>query len=64
MKRQFGLADIPNTDISHFHLRSTKSQAPAFAEAASRRQTKLQINSNHQNSNVHIKRFWSLEFWI
>jgi hypothetical protein len=29
---------------------STKSQAPAFAEAATRRQAKFQINSNHPNS--------------
>jgi hypothetical protein len=30
---------------------STKFQAPAFAEAASRRQAKSQINCNDQNSN-------------
>jgi hypothetical protein len=33
-----------------FTVQSTKSQAPAFAEAASRRQAKSQINPNDQNS--------------
>jgi hypothetical protein len=60
MGRQFEMADIPNTDIGLFYLLSTKSQAPAFAEAASRRQAKLHINPNHQNPNGQIKRSWSL----
>jgi len=37
--------------------RSTKLQAPAYAEAASRRQAKQQINSNDQNPNFQTKAF-------
>jgi hypothetical protein len=36
--------------------RNTKPQAPAFAEAASRRQAKSQIISNVQMANVQNKR--------
>jgi hypothetical protein len=49
-----------------------KFQAPAFAEAASRRQANNQINSNHQYPNCFSHRFlfgywdlviiWTLEF--
>jgi hypothetical protein len=52
---------------------STKSQAPAFAEAASRRQAKYQINLNYpipkQNLSGHLDIgaylgfvIWNLEF--
>ena len=39
---------------------STKFQAPAFAEAASRRQAKSQINPNHPNSKQNL--FGHLKF--
>jgi hypothetical protein len=45
-------------------IRSTKYQAPAFAEAASRRQAKFQISADHQNSNFKPKRFGHLELKV
>jgi hypothetical protein len=41
---------------------STKSQVPAFAEAASRRQAKFQINPNHPNSKQSLFGHLKLEF--
>jgi hypothetical protein len=42
---------------------STKSQAPASAEAASPRQAKQQTNSNVPNSKSQTKSFWSFGYW-
>jgi hypothetical protein len=40
---------------------NSKSQAPAFAEAASRRQAKSQTNPNDENPKFQTKRFRSLD---
>jgi hypothetical protein len=43
---------------------STKLQAPAFAEAASRRQAKSQTNPNNQNPNFKQNGFGHLKLMI
>jgi hypothetical protein len=43
---------------------STKSQAPAFAEAASRRQAKSQTSSNEPNSKFKTQLFRSFEIEV
>jgi hypothetical protein len=43
---------------------STKSQAPAFAEGASRRQAKFQINPNYLNLKQNLSGYLKLEFGV
>jgi hypothetical protein len=45
-------------------MRSTKFQAPAFAEAASRRQAKSQINPNDRNPKQNRLGHSELEFRV